>query len=303
VTVFAHLLVPLDGSRLAESALPAVETLARHLRARVTLLHAVEAAAPATVHGDRHLTITAEAEAYLAGVAAWLAERGVPAQTRVEAAGGDVASAIASRAATAGADLVVLCTHGRSGLRGLLFGRVAQQVLQRGRVPVLLVQPTPAGREQPFACHRILVPLDGSATAEEALAPAAAIARACAAELLLALVVPTVETASGERGAAVRLMPTAAAAVLESEAAEALAYLQAVAARAESGAGRPQVAVERGEPVRALMDLAARRDVDLIVMGTHGRSGVGAVWAGSVAARVVAHSTRPVLLIRVAPSA
>lgn len=299
--MLAHLLVPLDGSRLAESALPAVLTLAKRLGARITLLHVVERAAPATVHGDRHLTAREEAASYLAGVVSWLAERGVGAEVRVEPDGGDVAERIASRAAEDGADLVVLCTHGRGGLRGLVFGRVAQQVLQRGHVPVLLVQPTPAGREQPFTCRRILVPLDGSTTAEAALPAASSLAAACGAELLLAMVVPTVESVSGERAAAARLMPTAAAAVLDAEAAEAVAYLQSVASMpiAVGTAGRPATAVERGEPVRTLLDLASRREIDLIVMATHGRSGVGAVWAGSVAARIVAHSTRPVLLVRI----
>lgn len=299
--MFRHLLVPLDGSRLAESALPAVLTLAKRLGAQITLLHVVERAAPATVHGDRHLTGREEAASYLAGVVSWLAERGVGAEVRVEPDGGDVAERIASRAAEDGADLVVLCTHGRGGLRGLVFGRVAQQVLQRGHVPVLLVQPTPAGREQPFTCRRILVPLDGSTTAEAALPAASSLAAACGAELLLAMVVPTVESVSGERAAAARLMPTAAAAVLDAEAAEAVAYLQSVASMpiAVGTAGRPATAVERGEPVRTLLDLASRREIDLIVMATHGRSGVGAVWAGSVAARIVAHSTRPVLLVRI----
>jgi len=106
------------------------------------------------------------------------------------------------------------------------------------------------------------------------------------------------QTVSGERAAAARLMPTAAAAVLESEAMEGMTYLQSVAARTPE-AGRPVVTVERGEAVRTLLDVAARREVDVIVMATHGRSGVGAVWAGSVAARVIARSTRPVLLVRI----
>lgn len=295
-----HLLVPLDGSRLAESALPAALALGKALRAQITLFHAVERAAPATVHGDRHLTGLVEAESYLRGVAAWFAERGMETQVRVDPDGGDVADRIAARARTDGADLVVLCTHGRGGLRGLVFGRVAQQVLQRGHVPVLLVQPTPAGREQPFTCRRIMVPLDGSATAEVALPAASTLAAACGADLLLAMVVPTVETVSGERAAAVRLMPTAAAEVLDSEAADAGGYLESVAgAAAEAGTPRPVTVVERGEPVRTLLDVASRQSIDLIVMATHGRSGVGAVWAGSVAARIIAHSTRPVLLVRI----
>lgn len=302
MTVFTRVLVPLDGSGLAESALSAVVELSRRLGAGVTLYHAVERGAPPTVHGDRHLTLPAEVEGYLAGVAAWFREQGVAATTHSDAEPGDVASRIAVAASREGADLVVLCTHGSGGLRGLLFGRVAQQVLQRGTVPVLLVAPSPAGREQPFRCRRILVPLDGSQTAEVAIPVAVAMAAGFEADVLLAMVVPTVETISGERAAAMRLMPTAAAAVLDAEAADAMDYLTSLARPLGSGGAMVDTTVERGEPVRVVLDGAARREADLIVMATHGRSGVGAVWAGSVAQRIIAHSTRPVLLVRIRPT-
>lgn len=297
--MFTHLLVPLDGSRLAESALPVVVEFARRLSAQVTIFHAVERDAPTTVHGDRHLTMPSEAQAYLAGVSSWLGERGISAAIELSTDGGDVATRIAASASAVGAGLVVLSTHGWSGVRGLLFGRVAQQVLQRCSIPVLLVQPTPAGREQAFTCRRLMVPLDGSATAEVVLQPAAAVSYAFGAELLLVMVVPTVETIAGERAAATRLMPTAAAALLESETEEGQRYLEAVASRLGSADGRPSAIVGRGEAVRVLLDTAARREADLIIMATHGRSGVSAVWAGSVAARLIAHSTRPVLLVRI----
>ncbi|MFQ5668702.1 MAG: universal stress protein [Candidatus Binatia bacterium] len=295
--MFRHLLVPLDGSRMAESVLPATSALVRRLNARVTMIHVIEPWAPATVHGERHLTEPAEAESYLKAVAEWFASREVKADFLVYRDGADVAGSIASRAAELGADLVVLCSHGWSGFRGLLFGRVAQQVLQRGAVPVFLTQPSADGREQPFACRRVIVPLDGSEMAETAIPAASALARVFGAEVLLAWVVPTVTTISGERAAAMKLMPTAAAALLDTEAAQAATYLGDVGARLRDEGVVASVAVDRGEPIRVLLGLVARRAVDLIVMATHGRSGVGAVWAGSVASRILAHSTRPILLI------
>lgn len=297
--VVTRLLVPLDGSRLAESALPSALEVSRRMAVGVTLYHAVERGAPATVHGDRHLTLAAEVEGYLRAVAAWFAERGVVASTRFDSDPGDVASRIAAAARREGANLVVLCTHGSGGLRGLLFGRVAQQVLQRGTVPVLLVPPSSAGREQTFRCRRVFVPLDGSQTAEVALPVAAALARGFEAEVALAMVVPTVETVSGERGATARLLPTAAAAILDAEATDAMEYLNGLAGSVSMGGLPVRVTVERGEPVHALLDLAAAQDVDVIVMATHGRSGVGAVWAGSVAQRIVAQSSKHVLLVRI----
>jgi nucleotide-binding universal stress UspA family protein len=83
--MFRRVFVPLDGSRLAESALPAAVELAKHLGARTTLFHALERSAPATVHGERHLTAEAEAAAYLAEVASWMARRGITVDTHLDA--------------------------------------------------------------------------------------------------------------------------------------------------------------------------------------------------------------------------
>lgn len=296
--MFRHMLVPLDGSRLAEAVLPVTATLALALDAQVTLLHVVEPGAPPTVHGDVHLTQAGEADGYLRGVAEAMAARGVRAAVAV-GQGADVAGVIASRAAVLGTDLIVLCTHGRGGVRALLFGRVAEQVLARGTVPVLLMAPTAVRREQVWTVRRLLVPLDGSAMAEAALPAATALARALAAEVALVMVVPTVATIADDRATAARLMPTAGAALLDVEAEQAVTYLQGVKARLEQEGVRVAMAVERGEPVRVLLDRLAGPDVDLLVMATHGRSGVSAVWAGSVASRLVARSPRPVLLIRI----
>lgn len=297
--MFRHLLVPLDGSRLAETALPVAEALAARLPAGLTLLHVLESGAPQFVHGDRHLSRAAEAEAYVHGAVDWMVARGVHATGSVTMQQGDVAATIAAAAGTSGADLIVIATHGRSGVRGLLYGRVAQQVLQRGDVPVLLVPSSDRGADQPFVCHTLLIPLDGSMAAERALPAAAAVAAACRATVRLTWVVPTVDTLSGERAAAARLMPTAAATLLDEEAAEAARYLERVAEELGRQGLVVTAAVERGEPVQVLLDTASRHNADLIVIATHGRSGVSAVWAGSVASRIVGAGTRPVLLVRI----
>ena len=296
--MFRYMLVPLDGSRLAEAVLPVTAAFARALGAKVTLLHVVEPAAPATVHGDVHLTQAAEAEGYLRGVAGWMAAQGVHAEGLVDQ-GGDVAAVIASRAASLEADLIILCTHGRGEVRVLLFGRVAEQVLARGTIPVLLMAPTAVRREETFTVRRLLVSLDGSEMAEAALPAAVVLARGFSAEILLIMVVPTVATITDDRAAAARLMPTAGAALLDAEAAQAATYLEGVKTRLAREGIAVSAVVKRGEPVRVLLDRLARPDTDLIVMATHGRSGVSAVWAGSVASRIVAQAARPVLLIRI----
>jgi nucleotide-binding universal stress UspA family protein len=295
--MFKHLLVPLDGSHLAEAVLPAAASLAGRLGARVTLLHVLEHGAPETVHGERHLARSEDAQAYLDGVARRLAGQGITAERVVDREQDDVVRTIAARAAAQGADLIVICTHGHGGLRDLLFGSVAQQVLSGGTIPVLLIQPA-AAEQPPFACRRVLVPLDGTGASETALPVATAIGRAYGGELLLLHVVPTLMTMPGDRAAAAQLMPTAAAAMLDAEADRAARYLEALRGRVVTGGVSARALVERGEPVQALLAAAAEHHADLVVMATHARSGMAAVWTGSVAARFLPHHPAPVLLVR-----
>lgn len=301
-----RVLVPLDGSRLAECVLPTATSLGVHLRARVTLLHVMERAAPHSVHGDRHLTAVPEADQYLAGVAAGIEAEGVAVGRHVHPnQEGDVAKSIVDHAADLGADLIVLAAHGAGGARRVLFGSVAQQVLRRGVLPVLLIRP-PEGQTledtAPTDFRRLLVPLDGQPPAEAALPVAATLARAYAAELVLLRVVPTLATLSGERASTGRLVPTATAASLDLEEAEGQAYLQDVARRLRGRGLRVSTSVGRGEPAQSLLEGASQARVEMIVMATHGRAGLDAVFSGSVASRIVARFTRPILLIRAGES-
>ena len=180
--MFKELLVPLDGSPMAESALPAAAYLAEKLGARVTLMHCIERDAPEKVHGARHLSKPDEARAYLHETA----HRAFPDGAQVachthEAAIADVPRSIIEHAEEMPSALIVLCTHGRSGLGKLLLGSIAQRILGLGATPVLLIPPAraetkadkaagkPQGGAQAFACRRLLVPLDGREPHEEAL--------------------------------------------------------------------------------------------------------------------------------------
>lgn len=152
--MYAHILVPLDGSELAEQVLPHITSLATRFGARVTLLRATTAAqvigAQAALAGalpgggpvaDATPLIAAEhaaAATYLAAVADRLRERGVT--VAVEQHDGPPAKLIVARARELGADLVAMTTHGRGGLDRLLLGSVADEVVRHATVPVLLVR-------------------------------------------------------------------------------------------------------------------------------------------------------------------
>ncbi len=297
--MFRNLLVPLDGSTLAESVLPAAAFLGEAVRARITLLHIMEQDAPATIHGQPHLTDPDHAEAYLERVAAPLASPTRPVAHHVHRAEeGDVAGAIVRHAEELQADLIVLCTHGWGGLREWLFGSIAQQVLQRGATPILLVQPTATGGAPPFACRAILVPLDGPAAEEPALPVASGLARACRASLHLTLVVPTPGALSGAEAAAGVLLPRTTAALLDLAEEEAREYLRQVGDRLRAEGLAVTGEVGRGDPVASLAGAAERTGADLVVLATPRRGRLEAFGSGGVVPRILRRIARPILLVR-----
>jgi nucleotide-binding universal stress UspA family protein len=298
--MFDYLLVPLDGSRLAEAALPAAVTLSKRLDARVALIHMIERGAPQEIHGEQHLSDPAEARAYLSEVAARAFSPGVRVEQHVHTAEvGDVARSIVEHAEELGADLVVMCTHGRGGVRTWLLGSIAQQVIALRETPVLVVQPDGVAATPSFACRRLLVPLDGNPEHEQGLGVATALARACSAELHLLMVVPTLGTLSGEHGTTARLLPTATSAWLDISEEKAGAHLHQKAIGLQTMGLDTTTEVCRGDPASAIVRTAQRMEADLVVMGTHGKRGMDAFWAGSVAAQVSSRSRVPLLLMPV----
>ncbi|MBI3943449.1 MAG: universal stress protein [Chloroflexi bacterium] len=310
-----RILVPLDGSRLAEAVLGAVALFAGQYHATVTLLHVIEQRPPATIHGERHLTDTAEAQAYLESVATRL-RSGSSASYSIEVhvhqnGEEDVARSIVLHAQEIGSHLIILCTHGRGGLKDLLYGSIALQVLQHGTCPILLIPPdeeklnatTASPPDQtgiaPFALEQILVPLDGLPSHEQGFAVAAAIAEAFKAQMHLVLVIPTLSTLSGEQALTGLLLPATMRAVLDLARQGGVDYLQQLLGRCRRQGLAATAEIIRGDPVPAVLELAGHLEVDLIVMASHGKTGLDAFLSGSVAPRIALRAAQPLMLIRI----
>jgi nucleotide-binding universal stress UspA family protein len=144
----AKILVPLDGSALAESAIATAVQVARPGRATLMLVRAAEVHTfPGMDPTDAQIEVVREAEAYLAGVAERLKEEGVKIETSVWY--GPAAATIVDAARARKADLIVMTTHGRGGLGRLILGSVAESVLRGTTTPILLLRAPEAPVETP----------------------------------------------------------------------------------------------------------------------------------------------------------
>lgn len=295
--MFDRILAPLDGSSMAETVLPAIAHFMRVCNSKVTLLHLVETNAPQQVHGDRHLSSSSDAQSYLSRVTARLPHTAHVEQHVHTSEVDDVARSIVAHANELKADLIIMCTHGSSGLRSWLFGSIAQQVVALGDTPVLLIHPDAPAAD--FRCQRVLVPLDGDLEHEGGLTVAIDLVQRCAAELLLLVVVPTVSSLTGARSAPARLLPGATSALLDISQQQAQDYLDQLILRRNLAAPSAQAEVQRGDPTDVIIRTAQSRDADLVVLATHGRTQMGAFWAGSVAPRVSSRAMKPLLLVPV----
>ena len=282
--MFDHILVPLDGSALAEQVLPYARQIADVCGARIELIGAVDGE-------DLPQDIIAETEQerrdYLERVAdtlpaelerTWLCRRGRPAEVIVDHAGHDAGT------------LIAMATHGYSGMQRWLLGSVAHKVVQAANTPVLLL-PTGATSPSggPVEFERIIIPLDGSPLAEHVLDHAAMLCRCLDMELILVRAYnPSFP------GSSVRMKEVAA---IVHDAAE--VYLQDMQRRLQAqGLSDVSYKVLRGVPAEQITDFALETPNSLTAMCTHGRHGVGRWLLGSVTDAVIHSAEEPVLVIR-----
>lgn len=292
------ILVPLDGSPLAERALPAACRLARLAQARLMLVRVARHFTSLSDPVAAQLEAVGEAESYLSALEKDLASRGFNVESEVHY--DTPASAIVLAARLYGADLIVMCTHGRSGLTRALLGSVAARVVHDVPVPVLLVRAGSEPRpETDGPYRRVLVPLDGSTLAETALAYVAHESIARGAEILLL---------HSEQPATLPVVPGWGSYVGEQAVEEAEREMQTHIRQAHrylkdlARVHVPRQAwhgyVTVGDPADAIVHLAKHDGVDLIAMATHGRVGLDRLLHGSVAAQVLHHTSAPLLLLR-----
>ena len=299
-----QILVPLDGSPLAEQVLPCAMTLSRGLGSELVLFGAVsippdteEILDKAGVKADALLEqLKAEANEHLRQVVDHLRERGLPARHVIQC--GPAAEAIVGYAEQMDVRQIVMATHGYNGPNRWAHGSVAERVLQSASVPVLLLRVKEtqlSNSRQHMGCQRILVPLDGSVRAERVLPVVTPIAKALESELVL-FQVPIVYVSGWMTGE--WFLPVQG--VLATAEQGAQVYLNYVATRLQDQGVKASTATEIGAVAASIIEYAEANQVDLIAMCTHGRTGLRRWTLGSVADRVLRAGRVPILLVRAA---
>ncbi len=277
------ILVPLDGSQLADGILKHVERLLGKEPCEVTLLRVLPPPDQVEeVPGQLELERKAAA-AHLAAVKPRLEEVGakVSAVTRE----GDPAAEILFAIEEHGPDLVAMSSHGRSGVMRWIRGSVAERVLRSSTAPLLMITAKGVDAEIEQRFRRILVPLDGTERSAAVLPLVGRLARLHGAEVILA----RIEWEGLNR-------PLLAAALAPEKVVESIRpYRDRLA---EQGVGVRAIA-SQGDSASQILDLAESEDVDLIAMTSHGRTGLARAIEGSVSEKVLRHCRRPLLVVRV----
>jgi nucleotide-binding universal stress UspA family protein len=212
---------------------------------------------------------------------------------------GPVAEAVVEFVAGNGIDLVVMTTHGRGAFSRFWLGSVTDELMRRLPIPLLLVRPGEGEEEfnQAPTLRHFLIPLDGTALAEQILAPATELGRLMEADYTLLRVVPPVPAVGFEpAGLSVGGFTPPAE---DNLAVEAQAYLDRVAGRLRKEGLSVHTATAVGQPPGlAILAEARDRAMDVIAMETHGRKGLARLMLGSVADKVIRGSPLPVLVHR-----
>ena len=294
--MFRKVLVPLDGSGFAEHALPLAASIARQAGAALQIVRAHSSVA--MLSADCELVVDQRLDAKIQeNEAAYLDEvvdklrKIVPIEIDRVLVDSFAADALHQQAIAAGADLVVMATHGRSGLSKFWLGSVADALIRRLPMPILLIRPhgvKPILTAETLF-RRILIPLDGSALAEQILGPAITLASLAQVEYTLLRVVEPFMPPSEifNEGLSDRLEH------------QAQMYLDRVAEklRDRSLIVKTRVLVNRSVAA-AILEEAHVYKAGLIALETHGRGGLGRLLLGSVADKVLRGAEVPVLLHR-----
>lgn len=282
------MLIPVDGSPLADQILSQVRRLLVRQDAELMLLRVLPPRPPAARQAEWEAEID-RAEAHLKTLASYWSGEG--ASVRTDFRTGAPADEIVKFAESYGPGLITMSTHGRTGISRWVRGSVTERVLERTSFPCLVINPAGLVKEQTRSDHRfrrLLVPLDGSDFSARILPLVRDFATVHQSEIILyycAILLPS---------------PAHLEMARDFTAEEAAPLLEPHRKKLEQAGLKATIRTSMGYPPEEILDTAEREGVDLVAMTTHGRSGLSRWLYGSVAEKVLRHCRTPVLVHRIA---
>ena len=288
-----RILVPLDGSVLAERAIPWADRLAQALPGEIELVRVLEPGDVAVSPSETTYYQSIENETWNAEVALRLeGERfSLVRPARTVVLQGTAGEVIAAHAQVSDASLIIMATHGRTGLQRTLMGSVAATVVRESGVPVLVVPPESKLHAKPEGL-RVLVPLDGSELSEAVLTHLAPLAKVLNWTLVLFWVASWPPQVIPIQGA---LIPIG---FLDRPDIDMSDYLDRRAKELEQDGIQTDIRFFFGDRRRSIVAFAEEAGIDLVAMSTHGRNSLGRLVLGSILEYVLSHATMPVLAVR-----
>ncbi|MCK5654430.1 MAG: universal stress protein [Dehalococcoidia bacterium] len=292
--MYEKILVTLDGSELAEIALPYAEELAGALDSEVTLIHVSESAEDKYLHMDE-LYMEKMVEATRKGAERY---RGKSAKVGAVHLVGHTAEQIVDYADKEKIGLIVMATHGRSGIRRWFLGNVAAKVVRATERPVVLIRAKDARPKvsQKRLLNKALVPLDGSKESEAVIPYISELASKIKAEVVLFQVVAPAHLVYSIPGEAVQKLYSPEE--MEKIIAKSKGYLDTVGAELRDKGINAMSEVGLGVPAEEIIRIADEIQADVVAMSTHGHSGISRWAFGSTADKVLHAGNTPVLLVR-----
>lgn len=294
--MFKNIMLPVDGSHFSELALPLAVHLAKgsHARLHIVRVHVMAVPTAEIVITENYDELVRDWERdALSAARARAVDAGVIATT--ELLDGPIVEGLQRYVAATDIDLVVMTTHGRSGIRRAVLGSVAEQCVRKTEVPILMIHPRSEQDDVTTSLkdlQRILVPLDGTEESEAVLPHVIRLAELSGAEIVLTRV------ATAPFDIAVTIGVEALKDYVRRLRNQAETYLMAVQRTLPAGLRVRCVADSSERAAQGIINIAATERADLIAMATHGRSGWTRVAVGSVAETVLHKSATPVLLIK-----
>ncbi len=285
--MYETILVPTDGSSPANRAIDAAMSIATRTDATVHGVYVLDLReVPASIAVDLEQLFSEEGRRALATVEDAGSEAGIQPVTATVKASASIHEAILKYADEHDVELIVMGSHGRSGIDRFLLGSVTERTVRASAIPVLTIKETPL----PADLESVLIPTDGSRGSMAAASHAIDLATAFGAAVH---VVHSIDLTVG--GGELATGPVYS----EFERIGRESVDEVIEQAEQAGVDRIESSILTGSAGRAIVKYATDRDIDVVVIGTHGRSGLDRWLLGSVAEKVVRTAPMPVMTVNV----